>query len=267
MTFSFYSLIVFFSKSVERILKIFCSARAVLLATILLTVGFTSIASAEPEYDGQKDPYESLNRGVFGFNQWLDRWILKPVAKGYQWITPEPVDRAVSNFFDNLGDVPSMVNSGLQGDFNQMATTGGRIIINTTVGIAGFFDVASELDLERQPEDFGQTLAVWGVPAGPYVELPFLGGRNLRDAAGMFPDYFISPVSYVEDDATRNALTATNVVDIRADLIALESFIAGDRYSFLRDVYRQRREAAINNGVASESTGGGFDDDFGDEDF
>ena len=238
-----------------------------LSVVLLLAITSHSPVHAEDSYDDQNDPLESINRGVFGFNQWLDRWLLKPVAKGYQWITPDPVDRAISNFFDNLGDVPGMVNAGLQGDFRQMATTGGRVLVNTTVGVAGFFDVASEMDLERRQEDFGQTLAIWGVPEGPYVELPFLGGRNLRDAFGMVPDYFLNPVSYVEDDATRNSLTALNIVDTRADLIALEAFIAGDRYTFLRDVYRQRREAAISNGVIDPSEDGGFDDDFGDEDF
>lgn len=219
----------------------------------------------------QNDPLESLNRRVFSFNSFLDRWLLKPLAKGYQWVTPSFVDRGVSNFFNNLSDVPGLVNAGLQGDVSQMATSTGRVLVNSTVGIGGLMDVASDMGMERRSEDFGQTLAVWGVGEGAYVELPFLGGRNLRDAVAIIPDIFLNPVSYVDDQATRTGLTVLDTVDTRADLLALESFVAGDRYSFIRDVYRQRRQSAVANGELQGGTDGGdddgFSDDFGDEDF
>lgn len=217
--------------------------------------------------DGQNDPLESFNRRIFGFNNFVDRWFLKPAAKGYQWITPSFVDRAVTNFFQNIDDVPNLLNAGLQGDFNQMAHSTGRVLVNSTIGLAGFIDVASDFDLEKRNEDFGQTLAVWGVGSGAYVELPLLGGRNLRDAFSIVPDWFLNPVSYIDEADVRFGLSALEVVDTRADLIALESFVAGDRYSFLRDVYRQRRQAAVNNGTANSSESGAFDDDFGDDDF
>ena len=216
--------------------------------------------------DGQNDPYENLNRKIFGFNDFVDRWLLKPVAKGYQWITPGFVDRGVSNFFDNIADVPGLINAGLQGDMRQAAVSTGRVLVNSTVGIGGLIDVATRMDLERRPEDFGQTLAVWGVAEGPYVQLPLLGGRNLRDAFAIIPDTFLNPLYYVDDPAVRGGLTALDIVDTRADLIALETFVAGDRYSFLRDVYRQQRISQVLNGEQAEEEGG-FDDAFGDEDF
>ena len=224
----------------------------------------------DDEHIDQIDPWEGFNRRVFGFNQFLDRWLLKPAAKGYRWVTPGFVDRSISNFFKNLADVPGLVNAGLQGDFRQMGISTGRVLVNTTIGVAGFIDIASDAGLERRPEDFGQTLAVWGVGSGPYVELPLFGGRHLRHAFSMIPDSYMDPVRYVDDNEVRIALAVTRIVDARADLIAAEALISGDRYSFIRDVYMQRRESAIGNGQ-SDPTADPFDDfdsdDFGDESF
>ncbi len=219
------------------------------------------------DFEGEvSDPLEGLNRRVFALNQFLDRWLLKPAAKGYRWITPSFVDRGVSNFFKNLGDVPNFVNAGLQGDFRQMSVSAGRVVVNTTIGVAGFIDVASDAGLERRPEDFGQTLATWGVGAGPYVELPLFGGRNLRHAFSMIPDTGLDPVFYVENIETRLGLTGLRIIDVRADLMAVEALVSGDRYSFIRDVYQQNRDYAIANGEFDGSADP-FGDDFGDEDF
>lgn len=236
------------------------------LSSVLASPAFAQPESpTEQNYEEPADPWQGFNRRIFGFNQFLDRWFLKPVAKGYRWVTPSFVDRGISNFFKNIADVPGLINAGLQGDFRQMGISTGRVLINTTVGIGGFIDVASDAGLERRPEDFGQTLAVWGVGAGPYVELPFLGGRHLRHAFSLVPEYYINPISYTESDVNLG-LTALYYVDVRADLIAAESLLSGDRYSFIRDVYMQRRASTITNGAADPASDP-FDDDFGDESF
>ncbi len=236
----------------------FLNRQASRMAIVLALVVSVSL----PVSASTNDPYESVNRRVFAFNEFMDRWLLKPVAQGYQWVTPEFVDRGVTNFFSNLGEVRNLLNSTLQGDFRQAGSSTGRLLTNTTVGLGGLVDVASEVGIEYRREDFGQTLAIWGAGDGPYVVLPFLGGSSLRDVFGRVPDVAMSPLTYVDDVAWRNGLRALDLIDTRADLIDSEALISGDRYSFLRDVYLQRREAAILNGAPPESG-----DDFDDEDF
>lgn len=245
-----------------------------LLAFLVLSTLFTAApVYSESDFDDDSygetrdiDPWQGLNRRIFKFNNFIDRWLLKPAAKSYQWITPSFVDRGVTNFFKNLGDVTSLLNSGLQGDFRQMGVSTGRFLVNTTVGVGGFMDVASKAGLDRQQEDFGQTLAVWGVGSGPYVELPFLGGRHLRHAFSLTPDFYLSPIAYVNDTDARWVLNGLQIVDTRADLFAAEALLSGDRYSFIRDVYMQRRESLVHNGQHS-AAGDPFGDDFGDEEF
>lgn len=228
------------------------SKTMVLSVSLFLSLSLPPQAMAE-----ENDPYENVNRKVFAFNEFMDKWLLKPVAKGYRFITPSFVDTGVSNFFDNLGEVRNLVNGGLQGDGNHALTSTGRLLVNSTVGLGGLFDVASEWGLEERKEDFGQTLAVWGVGDGPYIVLPFLGGGNLRDSFSRIPDVYLSPVTYVDDVPTRNSLRALDLIDTRADLIDAEAFVSGDRYTFLRDIIAQQREASINNGAV--------EDDFGDD--
>ena len=225
---------------------------------IVLALG---IGTPLPSVAGPGDPYESVNRRVFAFNEFMDRWVLKPVAEGYRWVTPGFVDRGVTNFFSNLGEIRNLLNSALQGDFRQAGSSTGRFLTNSTVGIGGLVDVASEVGLEYRSEDFGQTLAVWGADGGPYIVLPFLGGSSIRDAFGRVPDVYLSPLTYMDDVAWRNSLRALDLVDTRADLIDSEALLSGDRYTFLKDIYEQRRQAAISNGVPSESSYE-FDEDF-----
>ena len=177
------------------------SKTVVLSISLFLSLSLPPLVMAE-----ENDPYENVNRKVFAFNEFMDKWLLKPVAKGYRFITPSFVDTGVSNFFDNLGEVRNLVNGGLQGDGNHALTSTGRLLVNSTVGLGGLFDVASEWGLEERKEDFGQTLAVWGVGDGPYIVLPFLGGGNLRDSFSRIPDVYLSPVTYVDDVPTRNSL-------------------------------------------------------------
>ena len=204
------------------------------------------------------DPFEPVNRKVFAFNEFLDRWLVKPVAKVYQWSTPSMVDQGVSNIFYNIAEIRNGVNSLLQADWSNSGKSSARFLINTTVGLLGFFDVASHWKLESEKEDFGQTLAVWGVADGPYIVLPMLGGRNLRDALAFAPDVYLSPLEEVDHVPTRNIIRAIDLIDTRADLIDAEQLVSGDRYGFLRDIYLQTRASAIANGK--------LDDDF-DEDF
>lgn len=205
------------------------------------------------------DPWESFNRPIHNFNDFFDRWLLRPVAKGYQTVTPNPVQRGVSNFFNNLGEPLNLVNNLLQGKWRAGATDGGRLLINTTVGVVGLFDVARHWGFERSNEDFGQTLGYWGVGSGPYLVVPFLGPRTLRDAGTGVVDGFVDPMTEIDHVRTRNQLFALRLVDMRAGLLAADEMITGDRYSFLRDAYLQRREFLVNDGMVEDSFG---DDDF-----
>lgn len=208
------------------------------------------------------DPWEPLNRKTFAFNEFLDRHFLKPVAEGYQAVTPEPVDTSVTHFFSNLREVPSFVNHVAQARPRDAATDLGRFVINSTVGVLGLFDVASTLGVEQKRSDFGLTLGRWGIGSGPYVMLPFLGPSSLRDATGQAMDVFSYPVFYLESQS-EIPMRALEIVDGRADLLETEKLITGDRYVFLRNLYLQRREFLLGGKVAEPS----FDDDFGDEEF
>lgn len=224
---------------------------------IILLCAWSAVSFAE-EYN--PDPWEGFNRSVFAFNERLDQYIAKPVAQGYQWITPEPVDQSVTHFFSNLGDIIVIVNDLGQLKFGQALSDTARFLVNTTIGFFGIFDVATHIGLPKHNEDFGQTLGYWGVGTGPYLVLPFLGPSNLRDAGGRVAE-FGAGLSYTELGNTAQGWGATGLyyADVRADLLASESLITGDRYTFLRSFYQQRREFLINDGVIA--------DDFGDDDW
>ena len=223
--------------------------------------------------ENNPDPWEGFNRSMFAFNERLDRYVAKPVAQGYQAVTPEPVDRSVTHFFSNLGDIVVIVNDLGQLKFSQALSDTTRFLVNTTVGFFGVFDVASHIGLPKHNEDFGQTLGYWGVGSGPYLVLPFLGPSNLRDTGGRVMEYS-SGLSYSELGTTAQGWTATGLyyVDVRADLLASESLITGDRYTFLRSFYIQRREFLINDGVSADEFGdeewdSWEDDDYENEDY
>lgn len=215
------------------------------------------------------DPWEGFNRRVFAFNDAIDRYALKPIAQGYDTITPEPVQTGVGNFFSNLGEIRTTVNSALQWKWANAGMSSGRFLLNTTLGLGGLLDPASEMGWTAREEDFGQTLAVWGVDEGPYVVLPLLGGHTLRHAGGLPADLYADPVTYVEDDATRYGLRFLELVDYRASVLDQEELIRGDRYSFLRDTYLQQRRFEVNDGEtgADPFASDDFDFDFDDGDF
>ncbi len=205
------------------------------------------------------DPWESWNRKVFAFNDFADRYALAPVARSYQWITPDPVEKGIGNMFANLREVSTILNDLLQFKFGQAASDSGRLLINSTVGIAGLFDVASPIGLEKHNEDFGQTLGYWGVGSGPYLVVPFLGSFTVRDGLGAPIDAYTDYIRTIDHIPTRNQLYATRIISQRASLFSAEKLISGDRYAFIRDAYLQRREYLVNDGV--------IQDTFGDEDY
>lgn len=215
------------------------------LVSVLLFTGCASNPHT-PE-----DPWEDFNRKSFAFNEGLDTYLLKPVAKGYDTITPRPVRIGISNFFGNLGDLWIGGNNLLQGKPKDAASDIGRFFINTTIGIFGLIDVATPMGIEKHNEDFGQTLAVWGVGDGPYVVLPVLGPRTLRDSGALTLDISLDPLSNLEPVRTRNGLIGLRFVDVRAELLSASDLLeqaALDKYTYLRSAYLQRRRNLIFDG-------------------
>lgn len=198
-----------------------------------------------------RDPIEGFNRAVFAFNDGLDKAVIKPVAQGYVAVLPQPARNGVANFFANIGDVYIAVNNLLQGKVPEAINDFGRVLVNTSLGVLGFMDVASDLNVEKHEEDFGQTLGWWGVGDGPYVVLPFFGGRTTRDVLGLVLDLQADPVAHLSDIPERNSLLVTRTVDARSQLFPAEKIVdeaALDRYSYLRDAYLQRRRSLIYDG-------------------
>jgi phospholipid-binding lipoprotein MlaA len=199
------------------------------------------------------DPLEPVNRGIFSFNNTFDHYLLKPIAKGYDAVVPSPVKTGVSNVFQNMSDVQSIVSSGLQFKGTKMGDDMGRVLINSTIGLGGIFDLATPMGIERGNEDFGQTLGYWGIGAGPYLVLPFLGPSSTRDVVGRAVDSQTDPLGYMSSVPVRNSLTGLRVVDARVALFPLEALAnqaALDRYTFTRSAYSQRRESLVRDGKA-----------------
>ncbi|GAB2599343.1 VacJ family lipoprotein [Nitrincola alkalisediminis] len=209
-------------------------------------VTFVSIAPLHAQTES--DPWEGFNRAMFSFNETIDRAAIKPLAQGYKFITPELAQTGVSNFFDNLKGLRTFANNLLQGKVHNAFEDVARFTFNTTFGLAGLIDVATPMGIAKHDEDFGQTLGYWGMPSGPYVVLPFFGPSSVRDTVGMVPDWYLNPIVYVDDRATRNSLQALRLIDTRARLLEAERMISGDRYSFIRDSYLQRREFLVRDG-------------------
>ena len=225
--------------------------------------------------NNEADPLEKFNRGVFAFNEGVDKAVVKPVAKTYKAIVPDPVDQGVTNFFSNIGDIVVVANDLLQFKFKQAASDTGRFFLNSTVGLLGFVDVASELGLPKHNEDFGQTLGYWGVDSGPYLVLPVLGPSSPRDAFGWGADSFLDPLFYATSspsiiDPAYLGPYAVKGVDTRADLLGAEKILgiaALDKYSYIRDAYLARREYLVYDGEPPESDEDDlFDDDDDDDD-
>ncbi|RBL79617.1 VacJ family lipoprotein [Streptomyces cavourensis] len=242
------------------------------IATVA-AAGALMAGCAAPQQPDPRDPWEGFNRGVYKFNDTVDRAVFKPVAQAYTYVTPQPVRSCVHNIFSNVGDLWSGTNSFLQGRGHDFVNTLGRFLFNTTMGVGGCFDVASANGARKIPNDFGTTLGVWGLGQGPYLVLPFFGSSSVRDGVGLIGDwqgrqYGYMGVSAIDNVPLRNSLWGLEVVDTRASLLNATDTIdrvALDPYSFIRDAYLQRRAAMVKGQrVDDESSLPNYEDDEGD---
>ncbi|MGN6652926.1 MlaA family lipoprotein [Trinickia sp.] len=228
--------------------------RAKNTALALAAAALAGCASVQTPTPG--DPLEGLNRTVFKFNDTLDTYALKPVAKGYAWAVPQPVRSSVTNFFSNIGDVYVAANELLELKIADGVGDVMRVVINTVFGVGGLFDVATAARLPKHSADFGVTLGHYGVPSGPYLVLPLLGPSTVRDAAGLAVDYYGNPLSYVSPSSVSWALYGVNLVNTRANLLTTVDVLSGaaiDKYSFIRNAYLQRRQFLITGGDGADN--------------
>jgi phospholipid-binding lipoprotein MlaA len=229
-----------------------------LLLALLVAGLLPACASLPPGERDPRDRFERTNRAIYKFNDALDRGVAKPVAKAYVKVTPAPVRTGVSNFFQNLSYTTVIPNALLQGKLRGMFIATARLVVNTTIGIGGLFDPATQFGIPTRDEDFGQTLGVWGVPAGPYLMLPFLGPSTARDTVGVGGDFFTDPKQYVIDGRNnrnlRYGLTLAELVERRAGLLGTDDVLqrSYDPYVFIRNAYLQRREYQIKDGKAPQ---------------
>jgi phospholipid-binding lipoprotein MlaA len=248
-----------------------CSAlRLLLLSTLLAVVALGGCAANSPAAgeaeeqaapESNVDPWESLNRRIFRFNRGVDRATLKPIATGYEKVVPSFMRRGISNFYANLRGPRNIINNFLQGKGSRGFSETGRFVMNSTIGVLGLVDVATRVGLDKHREDFGQTLAVWGMPDGPYVMVPFAGPQTLRDVFSFPLDVLADPLWYYEHDRPRYALYALRFVDIRAGFLDADDLIdeAFDPYVRLREAYLQNRRYQVYDGNPP------VDDDFYDD--
>lgn len=223
-------------------------AKTGLIVAGVLTIGMCGRALAG---ENPHDPYEGFNRAMYAVNETVDKYAAKPLAQVYDKAAPLPVKAGVGNFFGNVGELWVGVNSALQGKLSDAGVDIARLLVNSTVGIFGLFDVATELGLERHDEDFGQTLAVWGVADGPYLFWPVIGPRTVRDTLGWAGDSTVDPVWRTRSVPARNSMAAMRFVDIRASLLPADKVVeeaALDKYAYVRDAYLQRRRNQIYDG-------------------
>ena len=217
------------------------------LAALLLASGCASVAHPDP-----RDPWEAYNRSMTEFNDTVDGAFIKPVATLYKAALPQPVRTGVGNFFGNLGDAWSFVNNVLQAKPEGALHSFWRVVVNTSIGIGGLFDPATEMRLERHREDFGQTLGRWGVGPGPYLVLPILGPSTLRDTVALPVDFYGRPQGQMHDVAARNSLIVLETIDTRARLLEVGRLLdqaALDPYSFQRDAFLQKRQSDTQQGI------------------
>ena len=216
------------------------------LTSLLLLGGCATPGTGDP-----RDPLEPMNRAIYSFNDGVDKVVTKPLAEAYQAVFPAVVRTGISNVFSNINDIVVALNNLLQGKIGPAFSDISRVMINTTVGILGIMDVATDLGIEKNDEDFGQTLGYWGIGDGPYLVLPFLGPRNLRDTVGLIVDWETDPTSYIDPNRDRNAVQGFRLVTRRAELLSASKVLevaAIDEYEFLRDAYLQRRRNLVYDG-------------------
>ena len=225
-----------------------------LFAVFALTItlgGCATLPSGKPD---PSDRFERVNRSVYSFNRAIDHAVIRPVARTYVKITPSPVRRSISNFLNNLDYPVTIVNDILQGKIHDGLSDVGRFGVNTIVGIGGLFDPASHWGMEKHDEDFGLTLARWGVHSGPYLMLPVLGPSTVRDAPGRIADRFVTPTTYLNNTGLEVGHFVIKGVDARAGVLDMDRLIdaAYDPYAFVRNAWLQRRDYQIHGGTAPE---------------
>jgi phospholipid-binding lipoprotein MlaA len=204
-----------------------------------------------------RDPLEPMNRVIYKFNDGVDNLVLRPFATFYQGVVPPPIRTGINNWFSNINDVIVALNNLLQGKMPDAINDVGRILVNSTLGMFGVLDVATELGVEKHNEDFGQTLGRWGLGDGPYIVLPLLGPSSVRDTAGWVGDAYTWPISYLDPHWQRNALIGLRFITIRADLLEASQILetaALDPYEFVRDAYLQRRRNQVYDGNPPEES-------------
>lgn len=227
------------------------------IASLMMVGGCATTGSGDP-----RDPLEPMNRAIYQFNDGVDKAIMKPVAQAYQAVLPAFVRTGVSNVFSNLNDIVVALNNLLQGKIGPAFSDISRVMVNTTIGILGLFDVATDLGIEKNDEDFGQTLGYWGVGDGPYIVLPFLGPRTARDTVGLVGDMWADPLMQVDPSRDRNIAVGLRLVSRRAELLNASKVLevaALDEYEFLRDAYLQRRRNLIHDGNPPREKNDGAD--------
>jgi phospholipid-binding lipoprotein MlaA len=241
------------------------TVRSIYLLLLGLGLGLLGGCASVPGPPDERDPFESYNRAMYAFNDSVDKAVVRPVAQTYKDYTPRLLQTGISNFFDNLDDLTVLVNDLLQFKLKQAVSDFGRILWNSTVGIFGLIDVASHMDLPKHDEDFGQTLAVWGIPDGPYIVLPLLGPSNARDTVGWVGDIYVDPLFTLEEDGSIYwGLIALRFIDTRADLLSASRVLeqaAIDPYIFMRDAYLQHRRNLIYDGNPPQEESMQFDPD------
>lgn len=223
------------------------------LLAVLVLVLASGCATRQALNQDPRDPWEGFNRHVFAFNESVDIVVLRPIASAYKAVLPKPARQGVSNAFANLGELPSSLNNLLQGDLANSGNDILRFLINSTIGLLGLLDVASEWGIYRQQEDFGQTLAVWGVPPGPYLMLPLLGPASVRGVPGRIVDFLLSPLNWLFNSDTTLALRATSTISDREKFLEQEAILRSlspDFYEQLKGFYLNRREHMARDGTA-----------------
>jgi phospholipid-binding lipoprotein MlaA len=225
------------------------------IATVSLLLALVGCASVPPAERNPRDPWQRVNRGVYKFNDAVDRAVVTPIARTYTRVLPQPVRTGVTNFFNNVTYPDVIVNALLQGQLKPFARDTGRLVVNTTLGIGGVLDPASRMGLALENRDFGQTMGKWGVPSGPFLVLPFIGPSDVRDGLGRFPDSYAEPWVYIKNPYWEYGTLLIYEVDLRASILPLTDMAQKtyDPYAFERNAYLQHRDYMVKGQKAQGS--------------
>lgn len=246
------------------------------LVVALIILGMSQIsacATVDPEDEDspyvEYDPLEPLNRKVHGFNNFIDKWALRPIARGYKKVVPSPVRHGITNFFSNMRTPGSALNNFLQGKPKRGFSELGRFLFNSTVGLGGFIDVATAGGMERYDENFAETLSVWGVPDGPYIVLPFWGGNMASDQFALPVDYYLDVWTHYDNTSVRDKVWLLRIIDLRYRLLSADAVLedSQDRYIAVREAIRQNRTFRIYDGEPPIDDEENYDDELYDEFF